>query len=216
MNNQHQRLSLGALRTMMSQAPLNMNDAKAIAEKQAYKLLALAGCTEPGDIDQAIAGLPRLRIDTVEDLPASGAVDWTGTHWQILLNADDAPVRQRFSTAHELKHILDHPFHDAHRRTLSSSQIEAICDYFAGCLLMPRPWLKAAWTSGTQDLGELAQRFGVSRQAMKVRLDQTGIRPPESTAHVRAHFRGVFRAGSSRLPYLRTASAVRSPALAGS
>ena len=53
--------------------------------------------------------------------------------------------------------------------------VESICDYFAGCLLVPRPWLKKAWGEGIQRPADLATRFGVSQQAIQVRLSQTGL-----------------------------------------
>jgi Zn-dependent peptidase ImmA (M78 family) len=55
--------------------------------------------------------------------------------------------------------------------------VERICDYFAGCLLMPRPWLKREYCSGRQYLPDLAQAFGVSQAAMTVRLNQIGLVP---------------------------------------
>ena len=83
---------------------------------------------------------------------------------------------RRFSLAHEFKHILDHPFREHQTRTRrSDEEAEIICDYSAGCLLIPRPSLKRAWTTNTQVVGELAHRFGESRQAMRVRLVQTGL-----------------------------------------
>jgi Zn-dependent peptidase ImmA (M78 family) len=57
--------------------------------------------------------------------------------------------------------------------------IEQVCDYFAGCLLMPRPALKRAWVDGNQSVVSLARRFGVSQAAMQVRLHQTGIAAPQ-------------------------------------
>ncbi len=55
--------------------------------------------------------------------------------------------------------------------------IEQVCDYFAGCLLMPRGWLKRAYGGGTQDVAALAARFEVSQAAMQVRLNQIGLTP---------------------------------------
>jgi Zn-dependent peptidase ImmA (M78 family) len=150
-----------------------------VAEKQAYKFLNLTGCSQPSEITEAIEALPRVRVESIPDLPSSGASDWIGSTWLILLNADDAPVRQRFSSAHEFKHILDHPFRKVQPWTRHGDETaEIVCDYFAGCLLIPRPWLKRAWTSETQQLGDLARLFGVSRQAMRVRLLQTGLVDP--------------------------------------
>ena len=56
--------------------------------------------------------------------------------------------------------------------------VERICDYFAGCLLMPRPWVKRLYCSGVQHLPDLAQAFGVSQAAMSVRLNQIGLVEP--------------------------------------
>jgi Zn-dependent peptidase ImmA (M78 family) len=53
--------------------------------------------------------------------------------------------------------------------------IEQVCDYFAGCLLIPRPWLKKAWGQRIQSLDALAARFETSQAAMSVRLQQVGL-----------------------------------------
>ena len=50
-----------------------------------------------------------------------------------------------------------------------------VCDYFAGCLLVPKKWLRAAWTSGMQTEPDLARLFNVSREAIRTRLSQTGL-----------------------------------------
>ncbi len=215
MNN---NIRLHHLRAMTSGPALHTNHAYPIAEKQAYKFLRLSQCEEPDDIVEAIADLPRIRINLRNGLPVSGAADWTGRYWQILINGDDAPVRQRFSLAHEFKHIIDHPFVKAdHYNTAPDGErqdhIESVCDYFAGCLLMPRPWLKRAWAGGTQDIGELARTFSVSRQAMKVRLDQTGLRPPTRRHTFGPGVSKGSRSPSRRFPYMRALPLTRPPML---
>jgi Zn-dependent peptidase ImmA (M78 family) len=94
-------------------------------------------------------------------------------------------VRQRFSLAHELKHVIDHPFIARAYPDLGlrrgSARAEQVCDYFAACLLMPRPWVKDAWASGIQQIESLAELFGVSTQAMTHRLTDLGLLP--STRH---------------------------------
>ena len=134
-------LSLSRLRAMAPMHTLHTSTAYTIAEKQAYKFLSLTGCQSPTEISDAIANLPRLRIDVADDLPTSGASEWTGTHWQILLRASEPPVRQRFTLAHELKHIIDHPLIRADhytarsppsRRTTSSQSVttsQAVCSF---------------------------------------------------------------------------------------
>ncbi len=99
-----------------------------------------------------------------------------------MLNGSELPTRQRFSLAHEFKHVLDNRFievlypptagMDRHQRG------EQICDYFAGCLLMPRMWLKRSWATDTQDVRTLAGQFDVSQMAMRVRLMQIGLAEP--------------------------------------
>jgi Zn-dependent peptidase ImmA (M78 family) len=111
---------------------------------------------------------------------AQAAVQWSNGRWLILLNAAEPRGRQRFSLAHELKHILDHPFVTIlyPRRDVSTELAEQVCDYFAACLLMPRRWLRQAWAEGMRDVPGLARRFGVTRQAVKVRLLQVGLIEP--------------------------------------
>jgi Zn-dependent peptidase ImmA (M78 family) len=88
--------------------------------------------------------------------------------------------RQRFSLAHEFKHILDHPLVTVLYNKEDECVAEQACDYFAACLLMPRRWLRQAWTSGIRDANTLARRFGVSPQAVKIRLLQIGLIQPTS------------------------------------
>ena len=82
----------------------------------------------------------------------------------------------------EFKHVLDHPnvglFYGPAGGRTRQEHVERLCDYFAGCLLVPRPWLKRALTSGIQDLSELADLFQVSQPAMQVRLLQVGLVEP--------------------------------------
>jgi Zn-dependent peptidase ImmA (M78 family) len=62
--------------------------------------------------------------------------------------------------------------------TERETMVERICDYFAGCLLMPRPWVKRLYGDGLQQLDQLAASFGVSQAAMAVRLSQIGLTEP--------------------------------------
>ena len=114
--------------------------------------------------------------------PVSGATNWSHGRWLIVLNGLEPRGRQRFSLAHEFKHILDHPFIDVlypETPTMSSEErAEQICDYFAACLLMPRLWVKRAWRNGEQSRRALSERFDVSPAAMTFRLQQIGLTQP--------------------------------------
>lgn len=171
-----------ALRDIMPIRPLTMAEALRTAELQATKLLELSGLQGPPFPEIVITELPRVQVERIIPAPASGATQWSRGRWLILLNGSEVPGRQRFSLAHEFKHVLDNPFIDMlYPRTgsLSSAErAEQVCDYFAGCLLMPRMWLKRSWTTGTQQPTALARQFDVSKQAIQVRLLQIGLAEP--------------------------------------
>ena len=58
--------------------------------------------------------------------------------------------------------------------------VERICDYFAGCLLMPRPWVKRIYCSGrwAAPARPCPSRIRVSQAAISVRLSQIGLVDP--------------------------------------
>lgn len=169
------------LRSLQPLRPLTPIEAFNVAERQATRLLKLSGVTEPHVPGEIIAALPRVRIEVQPDLPVAGSSHWSNStkQWVIRLNGDDAPVRQRFTLAHETKHVLDHHVADfaspATARTSRAERNELTCDYFAACLLMPRPWVKRVYGQGLHEVGALAALFAVSRAAMRYRLDQLGL-----------------------------------------
>jgi hypothetical protein len=170
---------LAELRDLVPLRPLSQSEALRIAELQADRLIRLAGLNSPPVPDTLILQIPKIHVRYMTPWPVSGCVDWTGSAWTIALNAAEPQVRQRFSLAHEFKHILDHRFIDFLYPNLPTmgrrARAESVCDYFAGCLLVPPTWLKQAWAEGIQDHRELARRFNVSVAAIEVRLSQTGI-----------------------------------------
>jgi hypothetical protein len=114
--------------------------------------------------------------------------------WAIVVNDGHAPVRQRFTIAHELGHLLMHRYTTPHadgkfvirfRNATSSTgsdreEIEA--NQFAAELLMPERLVLAHATHLGLDLGDadpdsaasklsqLAKRFAVSVQAISFRV----------------------------------------------
>lgn len=207
------------LRDMVPIRPLTRIEANSIAERQAQKFRDLLGITDGPLDDQVILDLPRIEVRRLSPWPSSGATQWINGRWVVVLNASEPAVRQRFSLAHELKHIIDHRFIDiiydhipAHER---HTFVEATCDYFAGCLLMPRPLVKRAYTTGTQRLDLLARQFHVSQPAMATRLRQIGLteptprcaRPPKDWAT-----RAIERSGGDLL-YQRPADPAFAPML---
>jgi len=176
--------TITTLRDMVPIRPLTFAEAFRIAELQATKLRELAGISEPPLPETAISQLPRLQVERIVPAGVSGATQWSHGRWLIILNGAEPLVRQRFSLAHEFKHILDNPYIDVlyprTRGQSSAGRAEQICDFFAGCVLMPRHMLKRAWVDGAQDVRSLAHHFNVSSQAMQVRLLQVGLIEPPS------------------------------------
>jgi Zn-dependent peptidase ImmA (M78 family) len=114
--------------------------------------------------------------------------------WLILVNQQHAPTRKRFTIAHELGHLRLHGFKSIHadrafkfrdvRSSEGSAAEEIEANQFAAELLMPRRRIMEAAKitlleyapvddedPAFDDLvSELALKFGVSRQAMAIRL----------------------------------------------
>ena len=186
--------TVAVLRSMMPNRPLRFTEACRIAELQATRLLTLTGMTDGPVPDSIITDLPRITVCRVGRLFSSGASAWSKGSWHIRINAGEPLTRQRFTLAHELKHVLDASHEDAIYGHLPPGparerHIEAVCDHFAACLLMPRAWVKGHWYRGTQDLMALAWIFEVSQQAMLIRLQALGLNRPG------------FRRGSDGLVY---------------
>src|SRR5438105_15959290 len=100
---------LEQLRQLMPQRPVSEGEARSIAERQADRFLRLSGITEPHVPGSIIAELPRIAVEVRPGMPKSGVTLWDNRAklWRIWLRAQDVAVRQRFSLAHELKHVID-------------------------------------------------------------------------------------------------------------
>lgn len=174
------------LRSLAPRRPLTRNEANRVAELQANRLLERAELSGPPTPASIVTALPHVAVDYLAGVPVSGSTHWTGATWMIVLNASEIPSRQRFSLCHELKHILDHPAREVLYTRLRPVEgkdgAEAVADFFAACLLMPKMWVKRAWTTGVNDVGKLAFLFEVSPAAMRVRLVWLGLLEDEEVA----------------------------------
>jgi len=111
----------------------------------------------------------------------------------IGVNTHHAPVRQNFTTAHELGHLLlhereqlhvDHDFRVRLRDDVSSQgtdEAEREANFFAASLLMPRAFLERDLEGqdsvdllDDEMLRDLARKYGVSTQALMNRLKNIG------------------------------------------
>ena len=172
------------IRALMPHRTLTLSEAFDIAELQATMLLGALQIDSPAVDVARIAELPKIdvQLQPRHRMPTlAGFSQWVEGRWLIVVNRDGPPGRRRFTLAHEFKHVLDHPHHKIAYRHLGRGdkqkhdrQIEMICNYFAACLLMPRVWVKRAYSSGIQDEEALAGLFKVSTEAMHTRLIYLG------------------------------------------
>lgn len=95
----------------------------------------------------------------------------------IIVNPYDSLTRQRFTVAHELGHALLHN-EGVHERSdvrlTSYRKHEVEANKFAAALLMPSDHVSVAVDLG-KNLEELAELFGVSQTAMRIRLETLGL-----------------------------------------
>ncbi|MDQ1249480.1 MAG: hypothetical protein QG597_3855 [Actinomycetota bacterium] len=170
-----------SLRDLVPQRRLSTQSALRLAEQQARLLLRRSGVTEPPIREEIICALPRIEVGHGPTGQSAAASQWSAGRWLILLNERDSRGRRRWSLAHEIKHILDHPLEQVlYPGRMGRDLAERSCEYFAACLLMPAPWLRRIWASGVRDIPLLARRFGVTRAAMYLRLLQLGLIDPTS------------------------------------
>jgi Zn-dependent peptidase ImmA (M78 family) len=171
------------LRELVPRRGLSPAEARQVAERQAAILLSHSGVERPAVDEGIITELPFVAITHRVGFPTSGMATQTDTGWVIVLRAEEAKVRQRFSLIHEFKHVLDDPYIEWLYPTRSGyspeDRAERICDYFAACVLMPKMWVKRDWAGGgIQDIARLARRYRVSQVAMAVRLAELRLLPP--------------------------------------
>lgn len=134
----------------------------------------------------------RIFYQSLED-NVSGFLYRDASQTVIGVNTHHAPVRRNFTTAHELGHFLLHDQEQLHidhdfrvrlrddRSSEGTDEAEREANLFAASLLMPRAFLEAD-LSGQEyvdlldddSLRELAHKYGVSTQALAIRLKSLG------------------------------------------
>jgi hypothetical protein len=173
---------LARLRALAPAHPLTLDEALRLAERQANRLLELCGGGVVPVPSSIVTTQPRITVEHDPTLPseaASGCSDWDSHRrtWIISLNPTEPRRRRRFTVLHEYKHIIDHPGPGIRpsRYTYQRPDAEIVADYFAGCVLIPKRLLTAAYYDGIQQPADLAQLFDVSKEAIQVRLAQVGL-----------------------------------------
>ncbi len=100
-----------------------------------------------------------------------------GDSYSVYVNATHSKVRQRFTIAHELAHWILHRdiigdgiLDDGLYRSGLPTPVEVQANRFAADILMPKSKVNEEWQNPDCDLDSMAGIFGVSRQAMAIRL----------------------------------------------
>lgn len=103
-----------------------------------------------------------------------GIADAKGDQATITVRSTEAPVRQRFTIAHELGHLLLHSVSRPMFRetTFSGDDQEIEANKFAAALLMPLWMVEDATRSKNASGDSLCRLFDVSEKAMSIRLSQ--------------------------------------------
>ncbi|WP_405444682.1 ImmA/IrrE family metallo-endopeptidase [Streptomyces erythrochromogenes] len=163
------------------------------ADVEAVRLLERFGVTEPkidpADLAQKLGVIVVQQKMTAD---VSGMLLRRGEEKVIGVNDAHAPVRQRFTVAHELGHLVLHRgrplildtgtrvnFRDS-VSSMATDREEMEANRFAAALLAPETMVRRAvreiqFTTAEGLVKELAQRFGVSATAMNYRLLNLGI-----------------------------------------
>lgn len=170
------------------------------AEARARELLESAGqLTPPIDVEALANSVDAKVHRQVFERGLSGVLIRQNGHSVIGVSATDADVRQRFTIAHELGHLLLHPGRSlimdpavrVNRRddisSLATDAEEIEANQFAAALLMPELLVRKALdrlsnenpARGVESLvDDLATGiFSVSTQAMGYRLVNLGLLP---------------------------------------
>jgi len=105
--------------------------------------------------------------------------------YRVMVNGAHAPVRQRFTAAHELAHFIYHRdllgagtgdtrAYRAEGTRFPNGAIRPVherqANSFAANLLMPLKSINLLKSQGITSVVELADRLGVSQEAMRIRL----------------------------------------------
>ena len=158
-----------------------MTYSNAHIHRQAARLLASAGVAhEPGDLRHVVSAL-NLELVARADLPFSceAALEPRGDGHAIVLGGGGSERRRRFTIAHEIGHFVLHPQLARPERggqvTEAGRVEEREADAFAAELLMPEHQVRQAAREHGADVDRLADRFDVSRSAMRNRLQRLDI-----------------------------------------
>jgi Zn-dependent peptidase ImmA (M78 family) len=120
-----------------------------------------------------------VRLENMaEDI--SGTLEKIDDKWTIQVNRKHHPRRRRYTIAHELGHYCLHRHQESlfediiFFRGLEPTKTERQANIFASEILMPEYEFAQAIENGITNIEQLAERFGVSSMAIRVRAKELG------------------------------------------
>jgi Zn-dependent peptidase ImmA (M78 family)/DNA-binding XRE family transcriptional regulator len=130
------------------------------------------------------------------ELPFSKDFDgWSGLacgkYPVIVINANTPTTeRKRFTALHELAHLIF-----SFDETLSEKEVEKLCHYFAGAVLVPLPSIKRMFGESrsfitSRDRMEVNRLYGISHQAFMYRALELGIIKPYTYTQFQIRMKG--------------------------
>jgi Zn-dependent peptidase ImmA (M78 family) len=152
-------------------------------ETRAQEILDTLNITSRPTPVEEIASINKIKISRAPSKEFSGMLIRKDGHALIGINSSEAPVRQRFSIAHELAHFFLHPQKDTfvdYRKESKKNEIKSLketeADHFAAALLMPKKFLEEDIKQldckfiSEKEIRILSNRYEVSGDAMTFRL----------------------------------------------
>lgn len=150
-------------------------------EQKALEALATAGVHEPPVDPELVASRHSFRVVHRAALRPGTKAMWVQERAEILL-ADLEPQLLRFPCGHEVGHALlnhgdckgfggpasgDFPIEDADL----GPNFESEANSFAGCLLVPRNWLRRDLERGLKQ-AELMERYGIAQSTLLIACEK--------------------------------------------
>ena len=102
--------------------------------------------------------------------------DTNGVGYVIFYNKSSATVRQRFTVAHELGHILmEHLPYIGNSKQISNKSREQEANAFASCLLIPPDHLKKFVNNNDKTLQHILEKYWVSKEVAIIAIDRNRL-----------------------------------------
>lgn len=174
---------------MTYSSPSESGLSKASVDKLAASIAQQVGYEPGGDLVSIVKKLGgRMVVNNVwdESDATSGSIRIEQDGSFVVAVASHTGVeRDRFTIAHELGHYVLHylwpkqngkPVTAVEARRYGSGRVEWEANWFAAGFLMPAESFCAAWTEAGGVLGRVANTFGVSTEAARIRAESLGLK----------------------------------------